>query len=388
MKSHLTKQLLTAAMVVGLGAWSASVAQATDVLFNNNLDQVGDTTQLNPCPLGWIVTAYQAVGGSFLDGGDSETFCNQSPPSAPDGYGFFFKPFQGSVTGTNAMGENLLTVNLYQDNSATPNTQYTLSGYAAAQVNFCGFFDTNSPEPGLFFYVAFLNSSGDIISSNSYDLVANGLPNLGGAATPLSLLTMPQVTAPAGTATVRAGALLANAYGTTGAQSCFVDSFDLEAVAAAGSPVITNQPSQVSVATNGTATFTVGVSNPSGATYQWQLNDLNVSGPEFSGANTPTLTVTGVSLADVGHYRALVSNGSGSSFSSDAPLSITSLAINPVYTINGKVGDTYEVDYTTSLNNPTWTELTTVKLTATSQPIIDPTSALSGQRFYRAVFLY
>jgi hypothetical protein len=380
---RLTKRLLTATAVVAVGAWLTSATQAANVLFNPNLDQVGFTTQVNPCPLGWIVTANKAVSGSFTDGGDSETFCNQSPPSDPSGYGFFFKPFQGNV-----VGEDLLTVNLYQDNSSTPNTGYTLSGYVAGQQNFCAFFNTNTPAPGFLFYVAFLNSAGDVIASNSFELVSNGLPNLGGGATPLTQLTTPQYTAPALTATVRAGCLLANAYGTSGQQSCFADSFDLEAIPAPGSPLITNQPSQASVAAGANATFTVGLSNPSGATYQWQLNDLNVSGAEFSGANTATLTITGVSTNDVGHYRVLVSNSSGSVYSSDAPLSLLGVTINPVITINGKSGDTYEVDYTTDLNNPTWIKLNTYKLTSSTLQVIDPTSALSGKRFYRAVFLF
>jgi hypothetical protein len=379
----LTKRLLTTVAALALGAWSVSVTQAANVLFNPNLDQVGFTTQINPCPLGWIVVANKSVSGTFSDGGDSETFCNQSPPSDPAGYGFFFKPFQGDVS-----SEDLLTVNLYQDNSSTPNTGYTLSGYAAAQQNFCAFFDTNVPPADLLLYVAFLDNAGNLITSNAYDLVANGLPNLGSGATPLSQFTTPQYTAPAGTFTVRAGALLVNAYGTSGAQSCFADSFDLEAIAAPGSPIITNQPSQASVAAGGNASFTVGVSNPNGATYQWQLNSVDVSGSEFSGATSPTLTVTGVSTNDIGHYRVLVSNGSGSVYSQDAPLTILNVTINPVITLTGKSGDTYEVDYTTDLNTPTWIPLSTNKLSAATLQVVDPTSALTGKRFYRAVFLY
>lgn len=381
---HLTKRLLTAVAVVGLGAWATSVTQAANVLFNPNLDETGFTTQVNPCPVGWVVTANKAVSGAFTDGGDSETFCNQSPPSDPSGYGFFFKPFQGNV-----VGEDLITVDLYQDNSSTPNTGYTLSGYAAGQQNFCAFFDTNSPAPGLFLYVAFLDGSGAILASNSYDLVANGLPNLGSGALPLTQFTTPQYTAPTNTATVRAGILMANAYGTGGAQSCFADSFDLEAIAAPSSPLITNQPSQAAVSVGGNATFTVGVSNSAGATYQWQLNSVNVSGPEFSGANGPTLTITGVSASDVGHYRVLVSNSSGSVYSADAPLTLLAITINPVITLTGKSGDTYEVDYTTDLNNPTWVMLGTYKLPAGPLQVVDPTSAVnSKQRYYRALFLY
>src|ERR1700753_958586 len=108
LKLSLTKRILTAVAVGSIAVWSGSVARAANVLFNPNLDQVGDTTQVNPCPIGWVVTANKAVSGTFTDGGDSETFCNQSPPSDPSGYGFFFKPFQGTT-----VGGDVITVNLY-----------------------------------------------------------------------------------------------------------------------------------------------------------------------------------------------------------------------------------------------------------------------------------
>jgi len=70
-----------------------------------------------------------------------------------------------------------------------------------------------------------------------YDLIAAGLPSGGPGS--MALFTTPQVTAPASTTTVRAGATMMNAYSTSGAQSFFVDAFDLTSVAPPGSPVIT-----------------------------------------------------------------------------------------------------------------------------------------------------
>src|ERR1019366_7414877 len=96
-------------------------------------------------------------------------------------------------------------------------------------------------------------------------------------ASAMAKLTTLQYTAPAGTVTVRAGAFMIGTYSTTGAQSFFVDAFDLESVAPAGSPVITNQPSSITVSPGGTATFTVGVSNSVGATYVWLFNGTALS---------------------------------------------------------------------------------------------------------------
>ena len=382
--SGLKQTPLALLAALGLLAWGAGHANAANVLFNANLDQTGFTTQLNPCPIGWTVNATKTMSGDFFDGGDSETFCNVTPPSDPAGYGFFFKPFQGTL----GPPADLLTVELYQDNPATPGTMFALSGYAACEANYSGLITTNNPPSATLFVVEFLNSSGDVIQSNAFNLVANGMPQTGPAS--MALLTTPQYTAPANTATVRAGAWMENVYNNPagGGQSFFVDAFDLESVAAPGSPVITSQPSQTAVTPGGTVSFTVGAT---GATsYQWQLYSTNLANvpSHISGATTPTLTITGASASDVGHYRVLVSNASGAVFSADAPLALDTLNLFPVITLTGKIGDTYRVDYSTSIAPTTWIPLSTNKLTTSPQMIIDTTLPMNNTRFYREVFLY
>lgn len=385
----LTKRLLLLSTVLGLAASGTGVANAVNVLFNPNLDQIEYTTQLNPCPIGWVVFAtrsldYPPPGAGYVDGGDSETWCNVSRPSDPSGYSFFFKPFQGSL----GPPDNLLDVYLYQDNPATPGTMFTLSGYPSGQPNYCGSFNTNSPAPPTLFVIEFLNNSGAIIQSNAFDLIAAGMPNNGPLTSPTFQYTTPPVTAPAGTVTVRAGATMLNACGTTGQQSRFVDSFDLEATAPSGSSVITSQPSQKTVAPGGTATMTVGAT---GATSnQWQLNGNNLSDVpgHISGTGGQTLTITGAAAGDVGHYRALVSNASGAVYSADAPLALDTLNFFPVISLWGKIGDTYAVDYSTSVAPTTWIPLSTNKLTSSPQLLIDTTSPMNNSRFYREVFLY
>jgi hypothetical protein len=204
--------------------------------------------------------------------------------------------------------------------------------------------------------------------------------------------TTPQVTAPAGTVTVRAGTDMIGAYGTTGAQSFFLDAFDLESVPPAGSPVITNQPSSLTVGLGGTANFTVGVSNTTGAVYVWQFNgtSLSDSAGHISGSATKTLTITGAAPADIGHYQVLVSNSFGLSRSATVALAILGITLDPAINITGKIGDTYEVDYTTNLTVPvTWTPLVpTIKLTTSPQTVVDTSGTGSPKRFYRAVFLH
>jgi hypothetical protein len=307
-------------------ALATTVARAND-LFNDKLDDISVSSQNAATPTGWIVDASKSISGVFSDGASSETFANVKGPG-PGGYGLFFKPFQGTI---GFPANDLLSVNFYQDNPTTPGTKVTLSGYAAAEANYCGRpgFNTNSPPPQTLFVVEFLDAGNNGLVTNTYDLMAAGLPvGTGSAAT---LFTTPQYTAPAGAVTVRAGAAMLNAYGTSGGQAFIVDAFDLESVPPGGSPVITNQPAQTTVAAGARTTLKVGVSNAGGASYQWQLYGTNlVNGGSVSGATTPTLTITGVSTNDVGHYRCRVSNTVGTVISQDTTLAIVSIAITPV----------------------------------------------------------
>jgi hypothetical protein len=389
----LMKRLLALSAVLGLMAGGTSVVKAANILFNSDLGQIAVQDQNNATPVGWTVVGSKSLSGPFFDGGDSETFCNttvDSPP-ADDQNGFFFKPFAGSANPTNSALNDLLTVELYQDNPTTPGTKFILSGYASCEGNYCGLpsFNTNSPAVKTVFFVNFFDTNGVQIATNEFDLIPGMSPPEG--APPTRLLSTPQYTAPTNAATVRVGEKLYNAWTTAlPQQSAFVDDFDLEAVAPAGSPVITNQPAQVSVKPGGNASFTVGVSNTTGVTYQWQHANTNISnGGEYSGVTNSTLAVTGVTANDVGHYRVVVSNPIGTVYSSDAPLTIVTSDINPVVSITGKIGDTYRVDYTTSLSLPNWIPLSTNKLTSSPFPVLDPTPVRTGgPRFYRAIFLH
>jgi len=384
-RGSLMKRLPAMIAVLGLAAWGVAAASAND-LYNPDLDilgAAGANGQLNPGPDGWVINATETLSGTFADGADSETFCNVQQPG---GDGLFFKPFQGS-TNANPSLDNYLTVDFYQDNPSSPGTVCTLSGFAACEANYCGL-QPGSPTK-TYFYVEFLDGSGTPIVTNLFDLLANGMPTNGPGS--MAQLTTPGYTAPANTAKVRAGTLMMNAFGTSGGQSFFTDAYDLESVAPPGSPVITNQPTAQIIGIGQTANFTVSVSNPAGITNVWLKDGVTVTNVpgHISGATTGTLTITGTSTNDLGHYQVLVSNAFGFSRSRTAPLSFFGLSLDPVISITGNIGDTYEVDYTTSLTPPiTWTPLvSTLKLSTSPQTVVD-TSGLGSSRFYRAVFLH
>jgi hypothetical protein len=366
------KRLLSLIAALCLLTWGTGVANANELL-NANLDVTEVGQQDLATPTGWTVEAARFSSGPYGDGCSSEDFANILDPG---GKGLFFKPFGGAV------GDEL-SVLFYQDNPATPGTKYTLSGYAAAEANYCGFFATNSPAPRTQFFVEFLDAGANGLVTNVYSLTANGLSSF------MTLFTTAQYTAPANTATVRAGVRMLNAYTTTGSQGFWVDAFDLESVAPPGSPDITTQPLQITASPGDTKSFTVGLSNPSGASYQWQFYGTNISnGGHISGATSATLTITGISTADVGHYRVRVSNSFGTVTSKDGTLAIVGINFYPVVTINGKINDTYRVDYSTALAPTTWIPLSTNKLTTVPQLVLDASSPGDNSRFYKAVFLY
>jgi uncharacterized repeat protein (TIGR03803 family) len=71
------------------------------------------------------------------------------------------------------------------------------------------------------------------------------------------------------------------------------------------------------------ATFTVVASGSPPLSYQWTRSEVPLSnGGEFSGVNSPALTVDPVSQADAGTYSVLVSNAYGVTNSSNAVLSV------------------------------------------------------------------
>ena len=82
-------------------------------------------------------------------------------------------------------------------------------------------------------------------------------------------------------------------------------------------PVITAQPTNLTVAVNGTAMFTVAATGTPAPTYQWSFDGTNIAG-----AIGATLTVTNVQPDQSGPYSVLVSNVAGSVFSSNVELTV------------------------------------------------------------------
>jgi len=202
-----------------VGLLAAQAASAQNLLGNPDLDNLAAGDQVLPTPNGgWHVTSTKSASGAFTDGASSEPWCNVQQAN---GYGLFFKPFQGVITPS----VDKVSTTLYQDIGGTPGNSYTLTGWAGAEANYVGFSDATVKSQ---FVLQFLDGSNAVIGSTTLDLVANGLGVANANPFNYKQFTLSGV-APAGTVTVRSMAQMLNAYGNPagGGQAFVVDAFSL-----------------------------------------------------------------------------------------------------------------------------------------------------------------
>jgi len=157
-------------------------------------------------------------------------------------------------------------------------------------------------------------------------------------------------------------------------------------------PVFSVQPSNAIVGLGGTATLTAAASPATG--YQWLFNSAPLAdGGGISGSHTATLTVSNFNAAETGIYSAVATNANPASqndrnyaASQGVSVSADSFNLYPVITINGVNGNTYVVQYTTSLTPPvTWTPLATNTVGTLPAYVVDTATPRSIQRFYRVI---
>jgi len=90
------------------------------------------------------------------------------------------------------------------------------------------------------------------------------------------------------------------------------------------SPAITSDPASVSSCAGQSATLTVAASGGATLGYQWRRGTTNLTNSgEFSGVNTPTLTISPIGAGDAGaDYNCVVTNILGTATSANATLSL------------------------------------------------------------------
>ncbi|HEY1788651.1 MAG TPA: pectinesterase family protein [Verrucomicrobiae bacterium] len=158
-------------------------------------------------------------------------------------------------------------------------------------------------------------------------------------------------------------------------------------------PQIFSEPTNVTVALGGTATFTVSADGISSPIYQWLQNGTNAP---YAGANTPTLVVS--SAAANANYSVVISNAAGVVTSTVVQLTVTIPSPATVsglaalvnggfqFTISGTQGQGYRVWATTNLLlspvTSTWTLVTNSTFGAAPVVFTDPGASGVPQRFY------
>lgn len=106
-------------------------------------------------------------------------------------------------------------------------------------------------------------------------------------------------------------------------------------------PAIVNHPSNVTVTAGQPASFSVTATGTAPLSYQWQKNNVNISG-----ATSSSHSIGSTQASDAGNYRVVVSNSAGSATSNNAQLTVntfnappTAQIINPAAGILYRGGD-------------------------------------------------
>ena len=153
-------------------------------------------------------------------------------------------------------------------------------------------------------------------------------------------------------------------------------------------PSINPPPTNATVYTGGSATFSVAPGRASPFTYQWSLNGTNIAG-----ATNNSFSVANAQSTNAGAYSVMVSNVAGSvtagaQLTVTSPIQYTSLAASGgggsfQFSFNGTIGVQYVIQ--TSTNLTTWFTLTNVTDTANPVTFADPNAGSQGARYYRVL---
>ncbi|MCX8090310.1 MAG: immunoglobulin domain-containing protein [Verrucomicrobiae bacterium] len=112
---------------------------------------------------------------------------------------------------------------------------------------------------------------------------------------------------------------------------CF-DSISISCVLTGAPPFLTQQPADQAIAVGSNAVFNLQAVGATPLSFRWQKGASNLTdSARFFGSSSPTLMIVGANLADAGNYRCIVSNAFGNVTSRVALLTVTNLALPPVF---------------------------------------------------------
>ena len=106
-----------------------------------------------------------------------------------------------------------------------------------------------------------------------------------------------------------------------------------------GAPIVTVQPTNVTVVEGGTATFSIQLARALGATYQWIRNGTNIPG-----ATSSSYGLSPVAMADSGStFRCFIANAQGTTNTSEAVLTVLPDTTRPALTSVANLGDNQSI---------------------------------------------
>lgn len=112
--------------------------------------------------------------------------------------------------------------------------------------------------------------------------------------------------------------VISTAGGSTTSRSCQLE------VDPITPPVITTQPTNITVSIGQSATFQI-VASGAHLHFQWMRNGMN-----FGITDKPTLTLSGIKTSDTGQYSVVVRNSAGSTASAPANLTVEGVALSTI----------------------------------------------------------
>jgi hypothetical protein len=150
-------------------------------------------------------------------------------------------------------------------------------------------------------------------------------------------------------------------------------------------PVITSQPRGQVGYWGKSVTLTVTTAGTAPLSYQWLQN-----GTPIQGATGSSLVLTNLQLTNAGNYSVVVTNAYGSATSGNAYLTVNpagvSLALYSGITVDGVVGLTYGIQYSTDLSNTNgWRGMANLTLGTPTELWFDVQPASQPQRYYRVL---
>ncbi len=157
-----------------------------------------------------------------------------------------------------------------------------------------------------------------------------------------------------GDVTIPIGKLLLVGLGVTAHNNSELNSsvFDNVSIDQSSAPIISIQPTNVTVGIGQNATFRVTATGTAPLSYQWQRNGINING-----ATNSSYVVTNPQVTDsAAKFNVLVSNGQGTVLSNGAFLTVTNNQApvpnidNPLATLSYKGGDT--ITFTGAATDP------------------------------------